>query len=171
MKYYLVDRIESIEPGRRIVAVKNLTAAEEYLADHFPAFPVMPGVLMLESCVQSAAWLVRLMTDWSVSMVVLRRARNVRYASFVVPGDTLRIEAQFARREGSCHTFNCVGTVDGQTAVQGRLELEAFNLAERDARLAGADAEIVAQLKQRFMLCGGPQCVAQPPSAVPDPAK
>ncbi len=58
MKFLLVDRIESIQPGQRIVTTKALTLAEEYLADHFPAFPVMPGVLMLEALVQSAAWLV-----------------------------------------------------------------------------------------------------------------
>lgn len=154
MKYYLVDQIEKIEPGKRIVAIKCLSAAEEYLADHFPAFPVMPGVLMLEACVQSAAWLVRLMTNWSVSMVVLRRARNVRYANFVAPGDTLKIEAELAKQDGAFYTFACVGTVDGQTAVQAKVELQGFNLADRDARLAGADAEIIAQMKQRFSLLG-----------------
>lgn len=155
MKYYLIDQIEKLEPGKRIVAIKCLSAAEEYLADHFPAFPVMPGVLMLEACVQAAAWLVRLKTNWSVSMVVLRRARNVRYANFVAPGDTLKVEAELAKQDGSCYAFNCLGTVNGQTAVQAKLELEAFNLADRDARLAGADADIIAQMKQRFSLCGG----------------
>jgi 3-hydroxyacyl-[acyl-carrier-protein] dehydratase len=152
VKYYLVDRIEQIDPGKRIVAIKCLTAAEEYLADHFPAFPVMPGVLMLEACVQSAAWLVRLMTDWSVSMVVLRRARNVRYANFVSPGETLRIEAQLVKQEGGIYSFSCAGTVEGQAAVGAKLDLEAFNLADRDRRLAGADAQIIAQMKQRFAL-------------------
>ena len=56
MKFCLVDRIESIEPGKRIVCIKALSLAEEYLADHFPAFPVLPGVLMLEALTQSAAW-------------------------------------------------------------------------------------------------------------------
>jgi 3-hydroxyacyl-[acyl-carrier-protein] dehydratase len=155
MKYYLVDQIEKIEPGKRIVTVKCLSAAEEYLADHFPAFPVMPGVLMLETCVQSAAWLVRLMTEWSKSIVVLQRARNVRYASFVAPGDTLRVEAELVKQDGSTYSFDCVGSVDGQTAVGAKLDLEAFNLAQRDSRLAAADAEIIAQMKQRFSLCAG----------------
>ncbi len=155
MKFYLVDQIESIEAGRKIVAVKNLTAAEEYLADHFPAFPVMPGVMMLETCVQSAAWLVRLATNWSCSIIVLKRARNVRYANFVAPGDKLRIEADLAKQEGNVYTFTCTGTVDGETAVGAKIELEAFNLADRDARLSGADQEIIAQMKQRFQLCGG----------------
>ena len=59
MRFSLIDRIVELEPGVRITAVKSLTMAEEYLADHFPHFPVMPGVLMLEALTQAGAWLVR----------------------------------------------------------------------------------------------------------------
>ena len=58
MRFTLVDRIVALEPGKTITAVKNLSLAEEYLADHFPGFPVLPGVLMLEAMTQAAAWLV-----------------------------------------------------------------------------------------------------------------
>jgi len=160
MKFYLVDRIESLTPGKRIVTAKCLTAAEEYLADHFPAFPVMPGVLMLEACTQSAAWVVRQMTDFSVSMVVLQRARNVRYASFVAPGDALRIEAELTKQEGERYAFKCLGTVGETTTVQARIDLRAFNLAATNPALAGADEEIIAQMKERFRLCGGPEVLA-----------
>lgn len=160
MKFYLVDRIESIEPGRKIVAVKCLTAAEEYLADHFPAFPVMPGVMMLESCVQTSAWLVRVMTDWKLSMIVLRTARNVRYSSFVTPGDTLRIEATLDKFEGDKAVFNCLGTVNGEKTVQAKVELRCFNLADTDPKLAWADQKIIEQVKDRFKLCGGPAILA-----------
>lgn len=156
MKFHLVDQIEVIEPPERIVAVKCLTAAEEYLADHFPTFPVMPGVLMLEACVQTAAWLVRLSTDWSVSMVVLHRARNVRYASFVAPGHTLKIEAIAGKAADGIYGFKCTGTVDGNTAVGARIDLKAFNLADTNPSMASADADILAELKQRFKLIGGP---------------
>ena len=90
MKFCLVDRIESIEPGKRIVTIKALSLAEEYLADHFPIFPVMPGVLMVEAMVQSAAWLVRVEQDFSKSLILLSSARNVRYGNFVAPGMVLR---------------------------------------------------------------------------------
>ena len=64
MRFVLIDRIQEIVPGQSLTAVKNLSLAEEYLADHFPGFPVMPGVLMLEAMTQSAAWLVRSTEDF-----------------------------------------------------------------------------------------------------------
>ena len=102
MKFILADKIESIELGKRIVTVKALSLAEEYLADHFPIFPVLPGVMMIEAMVQSAAWLVRLQQNFAKSIIVLRSARNVRYSSFVAPGNFLRceLEAVSIRRFG-----------------------------------------------------------------------
>ncbi len=161
MKFYLVDRIERIEPGKRIVAVKSLSLAEEYLADHFPAFPVMPGVLMLESLVQAAAWLVRIEQDFSKSMIVLSRARNVRYANFVLPGNVLRLEAELLGVDGETAKFKGVGLLgDGAQAVQGRLELRCFNVADVCPAAKAADARILTQLKQRFRLIGGPEALA-----------
>ena len=57
MRFTLVDRILELQAGQEITAVKNLSLAEEYLADHFPLFPVLPGVLMLEAMTQAGAWL------------------------------------------------------------------------------------------------------------------
>ena len=161
MKFHLVDRIERIEPGKRIVVVKTLSLAEEYLADHFPAFPVMPGVLMLESLVQAAAWLLRVEQDFSRSLIVLGAARNVRYSSFVVPGNIFRGEAELIGFDGGLGKFKAVGrTGDGAQAVQGRLELRCFNVADVSPAAAGADERIIAQLKQQFRLIGGPEALA-----------
>src|SRR3954466_6551563 len=89
MRLNLVDRLLEIEPGKRIRMVKNLTLAEEYLADHFPRFPVMPGVLMLQTLVESAAWLLRLTEDYRHSVIALREVKNVKYGSFMEPGKSL----------------------------------------------------------------------------------
>ena len=59
MRFILIDKVVSLDSGRKIKAVKGLSLAEEYLADHFPAFPVLPGVLLLEGLIESASWLVR----------------------------------------------------------------------------------------------------------------
>src|SRR5438045_6145562 len=96
MRFHLVDRIVEVVHGKSLRAVKNLTLGEEYLADHFPTFPVMPGVLMLEALVQSAAWLLRVTSDFAHSITVLREVKGVKYASFVDPGKQLRLTVELA---------------------------------------------------------------------------
>ena len=168
MKFHLVDRIERIErrrrddgtPCGRIVTVKALSLAEEYLADHFPAFPVMPGVLMIEALVQSAAWLVRIEQDFAKSIIVLHRARNVRYASFVQPGSVLRCEAEATEIGDEAAKFKAVGFVGDRQAVSGRLELRCFNLADERGCGPETDEAIVAELREQFKLIGGPQALA-----------
>src|SRR5262245_48355184 len=100
MRFNLIDRIQTVEPGRRIQAVKNLTLAEEYLADHFPTFPVMPGVLMLQTLVEAGAWLVRLTDDFAQSVIVLREAKNVKYGTFMEPGKQLAVNMELVERQG-----------------------------------------------------------------------
>jgi 3-hydroxyacyl-[acyl-carrier-protein] dehydratase len=159
MKFHLVDKILSIDPGKRIVTTKALSLAEEYLADHFPAFPVLPGVMMLEATVQAAAWLTRVAQGFSRSIVVLSAARNVRYASFVVPGDVLRCEVDAVEIGEDSARFKASGAVGDRTTLTARIELRCFNLAERAAYLAASDEAIIAQLKERFALVGGPQAL------------
>jgi len=167
MKFHLVDRIESIEPGKRIVTLKALSLAEEYLADHFPAFPVLPGVMMIEAMVQSAAWLVRVAQDFSRSVIVLSAARNVRYSSFVQPGRMLRCDVDAIEIGDAAAAFKGVGYTCDATgrsakAVSAKIELRCGNLADRAEYLAAADAAIVAQLRDRFRLIGGPEALAAP---------
>jgi 3-hydroxyacyl-[acyl-carrier-protein] dehydratase len=156
MKFHLVDKITKIVPGKRIETIKALSLAEEYLADHFPSFPVLPGVMMLEALVQSAAWLTRLQQDYSRSVIVLAAARNVRYASFVQPGNIMRAEVEAVEIGPDSAKFKGQCFVGETMTVSARLELKCFNLADRQKYLAPADAAIVAQLRERFKLVGGP---------------
>lgn len=161
MKFLLVDKIVSLEPGKRIVTLKALSLAEEYLADHFPIFPVLPGVMMIEAMVQAAAWLVRIEQDFAKSVIVLKSARNVRYSSFVAPGNFLRCELEAVSIGPDSATFKGAGFIGDVQAVSGRLELLSFNLADRGGKwLAEADASIVSQERQRFRLVGGPEILA-----------
>src|SRR3990172_3468006 len=123
MRFTLIDRITSLEPGRRIVAVKNLTLAEEYLADHFPGFPVMPGVLMLEAMTQAGAWLVRASEDFAHSMVVLKEASGVKFGQFVEPGQTLEVSAEIVQQNEGETKLKAQGMVDGHGTVSARLVL------------------------------------------------
>jgi len=144
MRFCLVDRVVSLERGTRIVAVKNLSLAEEYLADHFPTFPVMPGVLMLEGLVQAASWLVQVTTDFRYGRILLREARAVKYGRFVTPGATLRIEVDALRIEEDESRFRGVGLVDGDQAVSARLLLEHRPLEAPDG-CGGLDPAVVRQ--------------------------
>lgn len=161
MKFILVDKIESIVPGKRIVTSKALSLAEEYLADHFPAFPVLPGVLMLEALTQSAAWLTRIAQDFSKSVIVLAAARNVRYANFVQPGNIMRCEVDAVEIGPDAAKFKGSGFVGDKMTVSARLELKCFNLVDRAAYLADADKAIIEQLRGRFKLAGGPEALAR----------
>jgi 3-hydroxyacyl-[acyl-carrier-protein] dehydratase len=150
MRFCLLDQIESLQPGVSITALRQLTGDEDYLADHFPLFPVMPGVLMLEAMYQASAWLLRITDDFQFSVVTLKEARNVKYSDFVVPGRTLTVTAEIQKREGRLTTLKAQGTVNGSVAVGGRLTLESFNLAERYPTRAASDARARAKFRQTF---------------------
>ena len=156
MRFSLIDRIDELELGTRVAAVKSLTMAEEYLADHFPNFPVMPGVLMLEAMTQTAAWLIRASEDFAHSMVTLRQANNVKYGQFIEPGQTLTVTAEIISQDDKETTLKAQGTVDGRACVSARLVLARYNLADSDPQEALADEAIVADLRQTYKLLNRP---------------
>jgi 3-hydroxyacyl-[acyl-carrier-protein] dehydratase len=152
MQLTLVDRITELEAGKHITAIKNLSLSESYLEDHFPRFPVMPGVLMLEAMYQAAAWLVRVTDQFAHSMVTLSEANNVKYSAFVEPGETLVVSAELTKREGNVYRLTCQGQVRDAVAVRGRLVLRAYQLAEQNAASAEVDRQLIHSLRQRFQL-------------------
>ncbi len=154
MRFILLDRITEFQPGIRIETVKALSLAEEYLGDHFPDYPVLPGVLMVEALVQSAAMLVHLTNDFSHSMVVLAEARNVKYKSFVKPGNVMRMTVEAKSIEAAGSSFKAAARVDDKSMVVARLKLRHFNLSEKDESLADVDAGIVKEMKNRARLLG-----------------
>jgi 3-hydroxyacyl-[acyl-carrier-protein] dehydratase len=152
MRFSLIDRIVELEPGERIAATKSLTMAEEYLADHFPYFPVMPGVLMLEAMTQASAWLVRVSEDFAHSMVLLRQANNVKYAQFVEPGQTLCVTAEIVKRGEHETKLKANGMVEGRIIVSARLTLAQYNLADVDPRSAPIDAALQRDMRAQYAL-------------------
>jgi 3-hydroxyacyl-[acyl-carrier-protein] dehydratase len=152
MRFILIDKIISLEPGREIKAVKNVSLSEEYLADHFPAFPVLPGVLLLEGLIESAAWLVRQKENFAHSMILLEQARNVKYKSFVPPGRMIEYNVKAKTIEQDISSFAGTAASEGETIVEAKFALRHFNLADRETALAAADAEVIENMKRRWKL-------------------
>jgi beta-hydroxyacyl-ACP dehydratase FabZ len=111
--FLLVDRIIELE-AERIVGIKNVTANEPFFEGHFPTFPVMPGVLIVEAMAQTAGILVlRTIPERDSKLVLLVAVDAARFRKPVVPGDQLRLEVQMTRRKGMVVKASCRALVDG----------------------------------------------------------
>lgn len=148
MRFWLLDSIESFEPDRQLTGLKSVSYSEDYLEDHFPEFPVLPGVFMLEAATQAAAWLLRLSDDMAHTIVVLREAKNIKYANFVPPGKQLRVEVEQIKKEERLATFKVEGTVEGHPTLSGRIVLDRYNLADSDPHFAETDARVRKYLRK-----------------------
>ena len=152
MRFILIDKIVSLEPGSQIKALKSVSLAEEYLADHFPAFPVLPGVLLLEGLIESASWLVREAENFAHSMILLEQARNVKYKSFLAPGGQIEYTVQAKAIEENISSFTGFGLSNGERIVEAKFGLRHFNLADKDSAMAAVDARIIEDMKKRWKL-------------------
>lgn len=126
MKLNLIDKVVS-RTDDSLRAIKNVTAAEEYLGDHFPGFPILPGVFMLETMVQAGRHFVAGLADAPARPLMVTRARNVKYAAMVKPGETLTVEVKLRKREQvdgrEAFEFDGTGWNGEAVAVQGRFTL------------------------------------------------
>jgi len=150
MRFSLVDQIIEMEPGRKIKAAKNLTLAEEYLADHFLGFPVMPVVWMLQTLVEAGALLLRISDDFRHSIVLLREAKNVKYGQFVQPGRTMIVTVELIDRKDSLATFKGKGEVEGNQTVSARIVLGSYNLRERNPAWQGTDDKLISHFRSQY---------------------
>jgi 3-hydroxyacyl-[acyl-carrier-protein] dehydratase len=148
MRFWLLDAVESYVPNESLTAVKNVSLTEEYLKDHFPEFPVLPGVFMLEAATQAASWLLRLSDDMAHSIITLRQAKNIKYANFVTPGKQLRVRVDQISKDDRLATFKINGEIDGSNAVSGRIILERYNLADSDPARAELDERVRKYLRK-----------------------
>jgi 3-hydroxyacyl-[acyl-carrier-protein] dehydratase len=93
MRWIWIDKFIEFQSGRRAVAIKNVTLAEEHLHDHFPGFPVMPECLMIEAMAQTAGILVGEAKNFEEKVILAKISKAV-FFDYVVPGDSIRLEAQ-----------------------------------------------------------------------------
>jgi 3-hydroxyacyl-[acyl-carrier-protein] dehydratase len=121
--FLLVDRIVEIEPGKRVVGIKNVTYNEPFFPGHFPGRPIMPGVLIVEAMAQTAGVLIfnSLPQEDRKKTVFFLGIDNVRFRKPVIPGDQLRMELEITRRRQSIYGFKGKALVDGNVVAEGDL--------------------------------------------------
>ena len=128
--FLLVDRIEQVEPDR-IVGIKNVTINEPFFVGHFPDFPVMPGVLIVEAMAQVAGVLVlSQMQDRKTKLVLLAAVEEAKFRKPVRPGDQLRIEMQVLKRKATIAKMSGTATVGGAVVAEATM---LCKLADRAA--------------------------------------
>ncbi len=154
MKYNQLDRIVEIRPGELLIAERTLRADEEYLVDHFPKFPVMPGVMMLEALHQAAVWMIRTGCDFTPPLVRLKEVRGVKFGDFLCPGETLTVIVRLLKQDGPHFTVKATAEKAGRTTVLARLILEKRSPAADAAE--GTEALLRDGLKRKFEQLFGP---------------
>lgn len=117
--FLLVDRVLEVEPGKRIVAIKNVTVNEPFFQGHFPGKPVMPGVLIVEAMAQAGGVLMLSEVDnREKKLVYFTGIDEARFRRPVVPGDQLRLEATVLKRKANVCRLACRALVDGALAAE-----------------------------------------------------
>ncbi len=121
--FLLVDRIAEIEPGKRIVGIKNVTYNEPFFPGHFPGRPIMPGVLIVEAMAQTAGVLVfkSIPEESQKKPVFFLGMDNVKFRKPVIPGDQLRLELEITRHRQSIWAFQGKAFVDQKLVAEGDL--------------------------------------------------
>ena len=119
--FLLVDRIVEVEPGKRIVGIKNVTYNEPFFPGHFPGRPIMPGVLIVEAMAQTAGLLVfhSLPDEDHGKTVFFLGMDNVRFRKPVIPGDQLRLELEITKHRQSIWRFKGKALVEGKVVAEG----------------------------------------------------
>ncbi|WP_046174571.1 3-hydroxyacyl-ACP dehydratase FabZ [Domibacillus indicus] len=119
--FLLVDRILEVEEGKRSVGIKNVTANEEFFNGHFPDYPVMPGVLIVEALAQVGAVAMLKKEENKGRLAFFAGIDNCRFKRQVVPGDQLRLEVEMTRLRGSIGKAKAVATVEGELVCEADL--------------------------------------------------
>ena len=125
MPFRMLDDGTAARAGDTLTASRAVTDADDFLDDHFPGFPILPGVMMLEALVQAAsAWVLDAgLRDGADEPLVVAEVKKVTYAAMVRKGETLAVAVELKKREGDRFTFQGTGSVNGREAVKGRFVL------------------------------------------------
>jgi 3-hydroxyacyl-[acyl-carrier-protein] dehydratase len=135
--FLLVDRVIELEPGKRVVAIKNVTANEPEFTGHFPERPILPGVLMVEALAQAGAVAVLSLPEYRGKLALFAGIDECRFRRIVVPGDQLLLKIEVERLRGMFGKARGVASVDGEVACEGLISF----IIPRDQAVAGGPAD------------------------------
>ncbi|KMK78290.1 3-hydroxyacyl-ACP dehydratase FabZ [Alkalihalobacillus pseudalcaliphilus] len=119
--FLLLDKVIECEVGHSAVGIKNVTANEEFFNGHFPEYPVMPGVLIVEALAQTCAVAMLQKEENRGKLGLFAKIDNCRFKTPVRPGDQLRLEVEITRMKGPVAKAKGVATVDGQVAAEAEM--------------------------------------------------
>ena len=135
--FLMVDRIVELQPGKRVVGIKQITANEPQFTGHFPGRPIMPGVLMVEALAQTAGVCVMTLEEYRGKLGLFAGIDDCRFRRLVTPGDTLRLEVTVEKLRGMFGRVKAVASVEGDIAVEATLSI----IIPRDQEMAGGVAD------------------------------
>lgn len=119
--FLLVDQITELEPGKKAVGIKNVTGNEEFFQGHFPDFPVMPGVLIVEAMAQVGAVALLSLDEYKGKIAFFAGIDKARFRQQVFPGDQLVMTVEMIKLRGSIGKAQAVARVNGKVAAEGEL--------------------------------------------------
>lgn len=120
--FLLIDKVIEVEPGKKAVAIKNVTVNEPFFQGHFPGNPIMPGVLIVEALAQTACVAGLMLEENKGKLGVFTGIESMKFRKQVVPGDTLKLEAEFVVFKMGMGKVKVLATVDGQVAAEGQIK-------------------------------------------------
>jgi len=133
----MIDRVIELEPGKRVVAIKNVTANEPQFTGHFPDRPIMPGVLMVEALAQAGAVAVLSLPEYRGKLALFAGIDDCRFRRTVLPGDQLVLKVELEKLRGMFGRARAVASVDGEVAVEATISF----VIPRDQSIAGGIAD------------------------------
>ena len=128
--FLLVDKVIEIEPGKRAVGIKNVSANEPFFQGHFPDFPIMPGVLIVEALAQTGGIAVAILEEQKGKLGVFAAIESMKFKKQVMPGDTLRLEAEILTNKMGVVKAKVTATVDGKIAAEGVIKFAMTNVSK-----------------------------------------
>lgn len=117
----LIDKVETVEPGKRIVAYKNVTFNEGFFSGHFPDEPVMPGVLIIEAMAQAGAISVLTLNEFKGKIPYFAGINKAKFRKKVIPGDILRLEVEMIKLRGSAGIGKGIAKVGGKIVAEAEI--------------------------------------------------